>query len=204
MFFCPESRHPHPQAGTRQQLGGTCQWVPPAIFNLTNTRLDDARPYKHIDLKAFLKVVYIPAKNELTQSHMIINDIDHWSYFKTATEGQLTQKGFPIGTVQLLYNAAAHIQPYQKEATMAPLPQVPCNKLPIAANTQQAKIDAFLSACRIPVQDQQTCSRMNIHRIHHWSFFLKSSEEELVRLGFGLETSVQICQGVAKLTGVDG
>jgi hypothetical protein len=173
------------------------------IANLTNTMLDDARPYKHIDLKAFLKVVYIPANNELTQAHMIINHIDHWSYFKTATEGQLTRKGFPIGTARLLCDAAAHIQPYQKEATMDLLPQLPCNKLPIAANTQQAKIDAFLSACCIPVQDQEIRARMKIHGIHHWSFLLKSSEEELFRLGFGWETSIQICQGVTKLTGVD-
>ncbi|PLW24038.1 hypothetical protein PCASD_14509 [Puccinia coronata f. sp. avenae] len=80
---------------------------------------------EHIDLKAFLKVAYIPANNELTQAHMIINHIDHWSYFKTATEGKLTRKGFPIGTARLLCDVAAHIKPYQKEATMALLPQLP-------------------------------------------------------------------------------
>jgi hypothetical protein len=168
--------------------------------------LEDATPYKHINLQAFLKVVYIPADDELTQAHMIINRIDHWSYFKMTTEAQLTQKGFPIGTARLLCNAAAHIQPYKKEATMPLLPRLPHNKLPISAAkfTQQAKIDAFLSACRIPVNNQDTRARMKIHQINHWSFFLKSSEEELVRLGFSGKTSVQICQGVAKLTQVDG
>jgi hypothetical protein len=167
---------------------------------------EDAIPYKHINLQAFLKVAYIPANDELTQAHMIINRIGHWSYFKTTTEAQLTEKGFPIGTARLLCNTAAHIQPYEKEATMPPLPQLPHNKMPIpgAKVTQQAKIEAFLRACRIPVDDQDTRARMKIHRINHWSFFRKSSAEELIHLGFSGETSVQMCQGVAKLPQVDG
>ncbi|PLW50298.1 hypothetical protein PCASD_01660 [Puccinia coronata f. sp. avenae] len=84
-----------------------------------------SQPKSPTEIEAFLKVAYIPANNELTQAHMIINHIDHWSYFKTATEGKLTRKGFPIGTARLLCDAAAHIQPYQKEATMALLPQLP-------------------------------------------------------------------------------
>jgi hypothetical protein len=61
--------------------------------------------------KRFMKSAHIPPYDELTQSHMIVNRIAHWSFFLMAMEAQLTTKGFPLGTARLLCNAAAKIGP---------------------------------------------------------------------------------------------
>ncbi|PLW20223.1 hypothetical protein PCASD_18323 [Puccinia coronata f. sp. avenae] len=63
----------------------------------------------NISLERFMKFAHIPPYDELTQSHMIVNGIAHWSFFLMAKEAQLTTKGFPLGTACLLCNAAAEI-----------------------------------------------------------------------------------------------
>jgi hypothetical protein len=74
-------------------------------------------PYVHITLKRFMKIAHIPRYDELTQSHMIVNIIAHWTFFEAATKGKLTLMGFPLGTACLLCNAAAEIGPLVNENT---------------------------------------------------------------------------------------
>jgi hypothetical protein len=74
-------------------------------------------PYIHITLERFMKIAHMPPYDELTQSHMIVNSIAHWTFFEAATEGQLTLMGFPLGTACLLCNAAAEIGPLVNENT---------------------------------------------------------------------------------------
>ncbi|PLW34457.1 hypothetical protein PCASD_15168 [Puccinia coronata f. sp. avenae] len=77
----------------------------------TLDHLGDEITNNNISLERFMKFAHIPPYDELTQSHMIVNGIAHWSFFLMATEAQLTTKGFPLGTACLLCNAAAKIGP---------------------------------------------------------------------------------------------
>jgi hypothetical protein len=168
------------------------------VANLSNKMLEDATLYEHISLEGFMKITHIPTYKELTQAHMIINGIFHWSFFKTATK-----MGFPLGTAFLLCNTATKIQPYLQESTGSPFGPPPQgsqhSSLPMGVGTYCDEIESFLCMCHIPSKDQVTCAHIKVHGITQWSFFIKSSKDKLLNLGFPLGTSQLVCEGVAKV-----
>jgi hypothetical protein len=56
-----------------------------------------------------------------------------------------------------------------------------------------ADMEAYLRMCHIPSKDHVTRVQLKIHSITHWSFFIKSNEAELLKLGFPLGTSQLLC-----------
>jgi hypothetical protein len=60
-------------------------------------------------------------------------------------------------------------------------------------------MEAYLRMCHILSEDHVTRARLKIHGITHWSFFIKSSEAELLKLGFPLGTSRLLCDGVPEM-----
>jgi hypothetical protein len=173
---------------------------------VTKALLAETSPYIHISLESFLHIANIPENNELIKAHFIVNGINHWTYFERATEAQLTTLGSTIGTASLLCNTKATISPHiitersthnkgknnpttsKAQSSQSTLPKGPCTVM-----------EGFLDTCHINGNNQVTRARFKIHGISNWTFFLKSSEDKLTKLGFPLGTSRLLCEGVCKM-----
>jgi hypothetical protein len=151
-------------------------------------------PYVHITLERFMKIAHIPPYDELTQSHMIVNGIAHWTFCKTATKGQLTSMGSPLGTALLFCKAAAEIWPLVNENTSENTSSN--HTLPLGVGYHQVSMEAYLCMCHIASKDHVTRAQLKIHGITHWSFFIKSSKAKLLKLGFPLGTSRLLCDSL--------
>jgi hypothetical protein len=148
----------------------------------------------NISLERFMKFAHIPPYDELTQSHMIVNGIAHWSFFLMATEAQLTTKGFPLGTACLLCNTAAEIGPIVNENGPSEL-----SSLQLGVGYHRADMEAYLCTCHIPSEDHVTRAHLKLHSITHWTFFVESCEAKLLKLGFPLGTSRLLCDSVSAM-----
>ncbi|PLW09433.1 hypothetical protein PCASD_21026 [Puccinia coronata f. sp. avenae] len=149
---------------------------------------------ENISLERFMKFAHIPPSDELTQSLMIVNGIAHWSFFLTATEAQLTTKGFPLGTARLLCNAAAKIGPIVNENGTSEF-----SSLQLGVGYHRADMEAYLRTCHVPSKDHVTRAQLKLHGITHWTFFVKSCEAKLLKLGFPLGTSRLLCDSVSAM-----
>ncbi|PLW20112.1 hypothetical protein PCASD_16625 [Puccinia coronata f. sp. avenae] len=56
-------------------------------------------------------------------------------------------------------------------------------------------MEAYLRTCHVPSEDHVTHAQLKLHGITHWTFFVKSCEAELLKLGFPLGTSHLLCDG---------
>ncbi|PLW42870.1 hypothetical protein PCASD_07218 [Puccinia coronata f. sp. avenae] len=183
----------------RAQSSPDCEFLDGSgrpIGAITDNSKAPSSPY-HITLERFMKIAHIPTYDELAQSHMIVNGIAHWTFFETATEGQLTSMGFPLGSARLLCNAAVAISPLVNENTSKKSGSI--YDIPLGVGSHWADMEAYLRMCHILSEDHVTRARLKIHGITHWSFFIKSSEAELLKLGFPLGTSRLLCDGVPEM-----
>jgi hypothetical protein len=60
-------------------------------------------------------------------------------------------------------------------------------------------MEVFLDTYHINGNNQVTRARLKIHGITHWTFFLKSSEDKLTKLGFPLGTTCLLCEVVCQM-----
>jgi hypothetical protein len=105
-----------------------------------------------------MKIAHIPMYDELTQSHMIVNGIAHWTFFETTTKGQLTSMGFPLGTARFLCNAAAEIGPLVNKNTSKNTSSK--YTLPLGVGYHWANMEAYLRMCHIPSKDHVTRTQL--------------------------------------------
>ncbi|PLW04444.1 hypothetical protein PCASD_26541, partial [Puccinia coronata f. sp. avenae] len=110
-------------------------------------------PYEHMTLEEFLRLAHIPQYDKLTQAHLIVNSISHWTYFRMATEAQLTRMGFPCGTACLLCNTAAEINPNFKISEYHHICLTALN-FRKRNGFHGPKMEAFLHACHIRPEDK--------------------------------------------------
>ncbi|OAV87941.1 hypothetical protein PTTG_29224 [Puccinia triticina 1-1 BBBD Race 1] len=76
-----------------------------------------------------------------------------------------------------------------------PLPRIPLGPEP--AHLQAVDLESFLAAVGIESSDTGTRRRLRYHGIIHWTFSQKSSEAELIGLGFPIGTARMLCDGIA-------
>ncbi|EFP74240.2 uncharacterized protein PGTG_00196 [Puccinia graminis f. sp. tritici CRL 75-36-700-3] len=71
---------------------------------------------------------------------------------------------------------------------------------PESAAMEAVDMETYLRVSHIEDADQATRRRLRANGITHWTFFRRSSEAELVNLGFPLGITRLLCEGVPRLT----
>ncbi|WAR59532.1 hypothetical protein PtB15_11B172 [Puccinia triticina] len=162
-----------------------------------------------IDMALYLKVAHLPESDEITRARLLLNGIVKWTFFLLTSEAELREMGFPIGTRRLLTtgvsNLHRHLVESQKPGTKKEghltggEASTSTNCVALCNVDNNEDLETYLCLALIYKDDQLTRARLMIHGIVHWSFFSKSLERELTRLGFPLGTSCQLMQGVKKM-----
>ncbi|EFP92822.2 hypothetical protein PGT21_036384 [Puccinia graminis f. sp. tritici] len=70
---------------------------------------------------------------------------------------------------------------------------------PEAPVMEAVDMDTYLTVAHIEENNQATRRRLRSNGITHWTFFQRSTENELVRLGFPLGVARLLCEGVPRL-----
>ncbi|EFP89230.1 uncharacterized protein PGTG_15071 [Puccinia graminis f. sp. tritici CRL 75-36-700-3] len=70
---------------------------------------------------------------------------------------------------------------------------------PEAPVMEAVDMDTYLTVAHIEETNQATRRRLRSNGITHWTFFRRSTENELVRLGFPLGVARLLCEGVPRL-----
>ncbi|KAA1064565.1 hypothetical protein PGT21_008086 [Puccinia graminis f. sp. tritici] len=64
---------------------------------------------------------------------------------------------------------------------------------------ESVNMETYLRVSHVEDTDQATRRRLRANGITHWTFFRRSSEDELVNLGFPLGIARLLCEGVPRL-----
>ncbi|KAA1091663.1 hypothetical protein PGT21_036624 [Puccinia graminis f. sp. tritici] len=70
---------------------------------------------------------------------------------------------------------------------------------PASPQLEAVDMETYLTVAHIHASDEATRRRLNDHGIVHWTFFRRTTEEELLGLGFPLGIARLLCEGVPRL-----
>ncbi|KAI9610271.1 hypothetical protein KEM48_002597 [Puccinia striiformis f. sp. tritici PST-130] len=70
---------------------------------------------------------------------------------------------------------------------------------PASHHLELVELETYLWMAHIEPDDHATRERLRANGITHWTFFRRSSEEELTQLGFPLGICRLLCEGVGRL-----
>ncbi|KAA1082745.1 hypothetical protein PGT21_013124 [Puccinia graminis f. sp. tritici] len=73
-----------------------------------------------ITLETYLLVALIPTEDNLTCAQMKLNGINHWSYFQSSSEEELTHLGFPLGIARSLCEVVGRLDVHLANLNLKP------------------------------------------------------------------------------------
>ncbi|WAQ84984.1 hypothetical protein PtA15_5A557 [Puccinia triticina] len=187
-------------------ITGLYSAITPKLLRL-NPKSPASAPAHYVDMPFYLKVAHLPDTDEVTCARLIVNGIIHWTFFQTSSKGELLKMGFPLGTSRLLSDGVSQLHQYLREHPKGIINDGEVSNgsasTPSTSKLASPKdldhLETYLNVALIEKNDLLTRALMKIHGIVHWSFFRKSSEDELTELGFSLGTSRLLIAGVVEM-----
>ncbi|EFP83786.2 uncharacterized protein PGTG_09499 [Puccinia graminis f. sp. tritici CRL 75-36-700-3] len=66
-------------------------------------------------METYLRVSHIGQDDQLTRARLLLHGITHWTFFRSSSEPELTQLGFPLGIARLLCEGVGRLERYEAD-----------------------------------------------------------------------------------------
>ncbi|KAA1128708.1 hypothetical protein PGTUg99_027294 [Puccinia graminis f. sp. tritici] len=66
-------------------------------------------------METYLRVSHIAHDDQLTRARLVLHGITHWTFFRSSSEPELTQLGFPLGVARLLCEGVGRLERYEAD-----------------------------------------------------------------------------------------
>ncbi|KAA1096630.1 hypothetical protein PGT21_023365 [Puccinia graminis f. sp. tritici] len=66
-------------------------------------------------METYLRVSHIAQDDQSTRARLLLHGITHWTFFRSSSEPELTQLGFPLGVARLLCEGVGRLERYEAD-----------------------------------------------------------------------------------------